>query len=157
MAAKDFRAWNKLPSGDDDLLMQAYATSSNTAVVADARSFTWSKAPETWGQWIRQKQRHVSTGKYYKKEVMVLVGLYACIHALVWLLFPVLMIVHDASVVIWLMAARCLIFWALWMFAARRLGDRGLAGYTPLFDPGWMIYNFAVSPYVVWKNKQQWK
>jgi glycosyltransferase involved in cell wall biosynthesis len=155
--AQQSPAWGKLPSGDDDLLVNAVGDAKNIAIVAHPDSFTVSPAKETLKEWIAQKQRHVSTSKYYKTSTILTLGLYACIHALAWLLFFVLLFVWDWQVTLAVMLLRCTVFALLWQATATRLKDKFSFAAHFLFDIGWMVYNFAFSPYIIWKNKQQWK
>jgi hypothetical protein len=39
---------------------------------------------------------------------------------------------------------------------AHRLQEKRLNFSFFLFDFGWLIYNFAFAPYILWKNKRQW-
>lgn len=62
-------------SGDDDLFINEHSSRKNTNVVLSKDSFTSSVPPLTFRQWVKQKKRHLSTGKYYKfsdKVVLVL-------------------------------------------------------------------------------------
>ncbi len=149
--------WNKLPSGDDDLLMAIKATADNTAVVAHKDAFTISEAKQDWSTWLHQKQRHLSTGKFYKENIQVLLAAYAGSHALGWILFGVLMFHPNWVTASVIMAMRCAVYWTIWQSTAFRLQDRNLFLWLPFCDIGWLIYNFALSPYIFWKNKQQWK
>jgi len=148
--------WRAVPSGDDDLLMRVAADKSNTAVVLAPEAFTISRPQHTWQAWLRQKRRHLSTGKYYRLHIRLLLGIYALSHAGMWLLFFALLFPGHAATALLLMAARCLLYWASWYAAARRLGEQRLLPLFPLFDFGWMIYNFVLSPYIIWKNKNRW-
>jgi glycosyltransferase involved in cell wall biosynthesis len=157
LKAQEAHFWTKLPSGDDDLLMQAMANRENTAIIDSPHSFTLTNAKTTWTDWMRQKQRHMSTGKYYKPVIKGLLSIYASSHALVWLLFPVLVCLsYQTSAVIAAMLARCILLWSAWAITSNKLQEKGLVFYFPFFDFGWMIYNFAFSPYIIWKNKKQW-
>jgi len=155
--AQQSEVWNKLPSGDDDLLMRCCATRHNTAVVWHRDAFTVSEPKRSWRSWLMQKQRHVSTGKYYRDDIQLLLGIYAGAHAFSWLLFFTLLFCSSWKLVLFLQAMRCAVYWTIWQSTAYRLQDRILLSWMPLCDLGWMIYNFALSPYIVWKNKRQWK
>ena len=73
---KGFSAINHIPSGDDDLFINRVATQHNTAVVIDPEAFTLSKPKRSWKEWKKQKNRHYSTGKFYKTSHQFLLGLY---------------------------------------------------------------------------------
>lgn len=157
LAAKGHPAWSNLPSGDDDLMVSALATAENIAVVQNRDAFTYSEAKQTWKEYAVQKRRHLSTGKYYKTFPKRLLGLYALSHGAMWLLFFILLFVQGWGMAFLLVLLRCTLYWALWTQTARRLRERYLWYWFPLFDIGWLIYNFAFAPYILWKNKQQWK
>lgn len=148
--------WSKLPSGDDDLLVNAVADSRNMAIVATPSSITTSPAKATWGDWLQQKQRHVSTGKYYKIGTKLLLGLYALTHSLVWLSFLMLLLTAMWQLALGVMAVRLVINIIIQQRACRLMGQQHNIFFFILADIGWMIYNFALSPYILLKNKQRW-
>lgn len=147
--------WGKLPSGDDDLLVRLSATKDNMAIVAEPGAFTVSAAPKGFSEWIKQKQRHLSTGKYYTTGIKLLLGGYAVSHALSWILF-IAMLVVNWQIAIGVMAARCIVYWLLWDATAMMLKEKRTFWWYLVADIGWLIYNFAFSPYIFWKNKQRW-
>lgn len=149
--------WTTLPSGDDDFLVRICGNKSNTAVVANVATFTHTHAKNSLDEWIAQKQRHLSTGKYYKPWLIILLGFYACSHALMWLALIILSFTLYAKWVWLSVTVRCLLYWPIMAYTATRLREKNLITLLPVFDFGWMIYNFAFSPYVFWKNKRQWK
>jgi len=156
LKAQRTNIWNKLPSGDDDLLVGTMANAYNTGIVCNKQSFTYSGAKENWGDWLKQKQRHLSTGKYYKSGVKILLGLYAISHALIWIGLFVLMFTGFWKAILLFMLVRCIVYWGLWTVTAKRLKEESLIYLFPLFDLSWVFYNFALAPYILWKNKKQW-
>jgi glycosyltransferase involved in cell wall biosynthesis len=157
LKAREQDKWGKLPSGDDDLLMRANADRDNTAFVTDPQAFTLSPAKENWNDWIKQKQRHLSVGKYYKPGIKAFLSVYASAHALAWLMFISLLFTANWKLAIVIMLLRSFVYWLIWAEAGKKLRETGLGIFFPLFDIGWMIYNFAFSPYIIFKNKQSWK
>jgi len=157
LEAQEAPIWGSLPSGDDDFLVRIMADNSNTAVVSTPRAFTYTDAKNSVDEWVAQKQRHLSTGKYYKAISILLLGFYACSHALMWLAFILLLFTIVAKAALVAVAVRCLLYWPVMAYTAHRLREKKLFTLLPLFDFGWMIYNFAFAPYVLWKNKKQWK
>lgn len=150
-------AWGALPSGDDDLLIEAYANADNMSIVCDEHAFTISPVKNTWADWVKQKQRHLSTGKYYKKSIQLLLAGYAGTHALIWLLFLMSLFTSFYQTALVVMLCRCFIYWLIWAYIAKRLGEQDLVIWFPVMDFGWLLYNFAFSPYIFLKNKTQWK
>jgi len=153
--AQSSAVWNAVPSGDDDLLMSIVATAENTAVVYNKDCFTISTAKTTWRGWLLQKQRHMSTGKYYKSDIKNLLGLYGAAHALLWLSFFALLATAYWQIALMAMLCRSLICWGIMAATSLKL-KAGLLFSLPFFDLGWLLYNFALSPYIFFKNKTRW-
>ena len=157
LRAQQSEVWHALPSGDDDLLVSIGGTPDNVAVVFAKSAFTYSEAKATWAAWIKQKQRHLSTGKYYKNDIKLFLADYAASHTAMWIGFTILLFSAQWKMALLLVTARCLIYWTLWFVTARKVNEKKLVYLSPLFDLGWMVYNFAFLPYITWKNKKNWK
>ena len=155
--AQHSEVWNALPSGDDDLLVSIAGNQDNVAIVAEIGTFTYSDAKATWKEWVQQKQRHLSTGKYYGTETKTLLGGYAMAHAALWLGFFWLLFTPYCLTALAFMAVRCLCYWAIWAATAYKLNEKKLVYLFPLFDLAWIVYNFAFFPYITWKNKKHWR
>ena len=52
-------------AGDDDLIVNHYATGKTTATVTCPKSVTWSPTKQTWQEWWHQKRRHLSVSPHY--------------------------------------------------------------------------------------------
>lgn len=156
LAAQSSPNWAKLPSGDDDLLISVTAKRENIAVVATSASFTYTDARDNMDSWVAQKRRHLSTGKYYKLATKALLGTYGFAHAIIWIGFIIALFTPYWGMTLMVMGLRCLVYWLIWWYAACILNEKKLIRFFPLFDFGWMIYNFVFSPYILWKNKKQW-
>ena len=154
--AQQSDAWNALPSGDDDLLVTASANGYNTALVFEKDAFTLSPAKRSIASYMKQKQRHLSTGKYYKAGTRLALAAYAITHALLWLSFFALLWVGQWEFALTGLAGRCIPYYMYWQFVAGKMDEQfSWMGYL-LSDIGWLVYNFAFSPYIIWKNKKQW-
>lgn len=156
LKAQQSPAWAQLPSGDDDLLINAVADGSNMSIVATPSSITTSPAKATWKEWLQQKQRHVSTGKYYKTSTKLLLGLYALTHSLVWFSFLILLFTEMWKLALGIMAVRLIINIIIQQRACHLTGQQHNIFLFIFADIGWMIYNFVLSPYILLKNKQRW-
>lgn len=65
---KGFAAHMHIPSGDDDLFVNAHANNANTAVRIHPDSHVWSEPKDTWSSYLKQKKRHFGAGKLYKPK-----------------------------------------------------------------------------------------
>jgi glycosyltransferase involved in cell wall biosynthesis len=74
-------------SGDDDLLVQNMTAFARTAVVTHRDSLTWSLPKRTWQAWSGQKLRHLSAGKEYPQNSLLLLGMYHHSHLLFYLIW----------------------------------------------------------------------
>lgn len=165
LAAQQHLLWTKSASGDDDMLIRICATKDNMVVNAHPHSFTYSIPKATFREYLRQKQRHVSTGKLYSAKVKAWLGMHAFSHALFWTSFLVLlgyMLVADSNlvavtVVLGLFLLRGLYFYSGLQRWSRVTGGQKLDAFWPLFDICWMLYNIILSPYILWKTKKAWK
>lgn len=65
---KGFAAHMHIPSGDDDLFVNANANSSNTEIRIHPDSQVWSEPKPSLFTYLRQKKRHYGAGKMYKPK-----------------------------------------------------------------------------------------
>lgn len=100
---KGFTSHYNIPSGDDDLFIMQVANSNNTKIDISQDSFMYSEPKHNFSAWFRQKQRHLTTGKYYSFLFKVLLGGFSTSQLLFYvtlvillckniLLFPVLLV-----------------------------------------------------------------
>ncbi len=69
-------------SGDDDLIVNKFSNYDNTCVLLNQDSICFSKAPKNINDWITQKVRHLSVGKYYKTQDKLMLSIFAISHFL---------------------------------------------------------------------------
>jgi len=69
-----FASHYALLSGDDDLFVNESATRQNTAVCLAPETHVYSMPKLNYRDWYRQKLRHLSVGKRYKRRDQVLLG-----------------------------------------------------------------------------------
>lgn len=149
-------AWASLPSGDDDLLVMANATAKNYAVVLHPGAATYSLPKRSLRDYIRQKRRHVSTGKYYRPLVKMVLGGYALSHGVAWLSAILCLLFAHEYTGLWMFLARCLLFWGLMFREGILRRERALVPGLSLKDFVWAMYNLFFAPYIFWKSKQEW-
>ena len=73
---RGFKSHYHISSGDDDLLVNQTANSSNTSVVFGENTITISEPKKSWSSWFKQKKRHHSTNSMYKLPHQLLLTLY---------------------------------------------------------------------------------
>ncbi len=157
-SSEGFRNHYHIPSGDDDLFVNAVATGENTAVELNRSSFTRSLPPESAGAWIRQKKRHVTAGIHYKKTTRFIL-------AADWvsrlMLYAGLILLISLTPWKWVAALVFLIYTGVRMvvlkLGMRRLDEKYLLLPSLLFDPVLPLFlgiiwlsNLLDSKYQVW-------
>jgi poly-beta-1,6-N-acetyl-D-glucosamine synthase len=89
---KGFGNHTHLISGDDDLFVNSNARPDNTRVEFRTGSHTRSVPAKTFTAWFKQKQRHLTTGKYYRLRDKILLILEPLTRLLFYALFITLLI-----------------------------------------------------------------
>lgn len=82
-----FGNFKHVTGGDDDLFVQSHADSTNTRLVLNPEGLTYSSPKRTWREYLQQKTRHMSVGKYYRSELKRSHFLNMTIHLVLWLSF----------------------------------------------------------------------
>ena len=154
---KGFSAFNHLPGGDDDLFINKAATTDNVTVAIDPETFTITKPPITWKQWRRQKARHYTTARYYKKIHKLLLGLYAFSLFAFYPLLVLCFFFFDWKIIAGIFALRLIIQYTIIYKAATRLHEKDLAAYTFFFDL-WMFFYYLIFAGTLFKKPaRNWK
>jgi glycosyltransferase involved in cell wall biosynthesis len=148
---KGFSSINHIPSGDDDLFINRVATAQNTAVVIDPDAFTISKPKQTWKDWRRQKNRHYSTGKFYKGSHKFLLGLYTSSFVLFYPLFVASVIWFDWRFSLIVFGIRMIVQAVIWRKAMKKLDEADLFPFFILWDLWMFIYYLMFAP-ALWKK-----
>src|SRR3546814_6331128 len=98
---KGFASHLHLRSGDDDLFVNRAASKENTRIVYQKQAQTLSEPESAWGDYLRQKRRHQSVGKYYKGWHKFLLSLPAIATVLFYASFFVLLAMQWNPGVLW--------------------------------------------------------
>ena len=148
---KGFSSINHIPGGDDDLFINQVAHKHNTAVVIDKDAITLSQPKRTFNEWLRQKTRHYSTARYYKKANRFLLALYSISQ---FLFYPLLV----ASAVFYSWEFSLIVFGVrlilqAWVFqkAMKKLNESDLWPLFLFFDI-WMFFYYIIFAPSLWKK-----
>jgi glycosyltransferase involved in cell wall biosynthesis len=154
---KGFSAHNHVPGGDDDLFINTATTKSNTAIVIDKEAFTLSEPAANWKQWIRQKQRHYTTSKYYKGIHKFLLGLYAFTLFLFYPLLITSLFLFDWRWSMGIFGLRFVIQAIIIFKTTRKLDEKDLFAWFLLFDIWMFFYYLFFASALFKKPKRAWK
>ena len=156
-AAGGFGAHRALASGDDDLLIGAIATAANTRTVLTATSRTTSPPPMGWGEWVRQKRRHLSTGTTYARSTQLRLGGFSASHLLVYALGIALCFTAFAPWAVGLLLARGAVLYFLFARLRPSLPDGPPAWQLVGLDALWPLYYLLFTPFLFLHNHITWK
>jgi len=155
---KGFIAHYKIRSGDDDLFINRVAGQKNTAIMVDPESYTFSDSKQTFGKWITQKKRHLSTARHYKFSHKFLLGLYA---GSLWLFYGllILMLAFQWSVfpVLGLFILRLLSQYLVWSKCMKKLNEKDLVPFLPFYEIILLMLNTGFMISNVFRKSHQWK
>lgn len=155
--SKGFASINHIPSGDDDLFVNRVATRENTRVVIDPDAFTVSDPKQTWSDWVRQKTRHYTTGKFYRNSHKFLLGLYTFSFCLFYPLFIVSLLFFDWRWALIPYLVRVLVQAVIWDKAMKQLKEEDLYPWFWLLDI-WMFFYYLLFASTLWKKPaKRWK
>src|SRR5688572_24140417 len=152
---KGFSSLNNIASGDDDLFINKVATKKNTTVVIDPEAFTVSMPKRTWRDWLRQKKRHYTTGKYYKFSHQFLLGMYAITLFLYYPLFVASMLLYDWRWTLIPLGMRLLIQAVVLKRAMKKLNESDLWPWFVFLDIWMFVYYIIFAPTLLWKKPRK--
>lgn len=147
---KGFSSINQIPSGDDDLFINQVATAANTTVVIDPEAHTLSEPKKRWSDWMTQKYRHYTTGRYYKPVHKFLLGLYTCSLFLIYPLLAVSIVFFNWWLSIAVFGVRLLVQSIIYYKAMKKLNESDLWPWF-LFLDIWMFFYFIFTVPAIWK------
>lgn len=148
-------------SGDDDLLVNAFAEASRTALILDPASWTWSEPEKSWHDWFDQKKRHLSASPAYSKQSQAMLGLLHLSHMGSWI-FALSYFFFDPTNLLLFggFFIRIIMAWWLWSLIQPKMSSRGLLKAYPILDFLFFLYNLILVPIGMiskpsWTKKQQ--
>lgn len=144
---KGFATHNHILSGDDDLFVNETAHAKNTRICIDPEAFVLTHPKETWAEWIKQKKRHLSVGKYYTSSSKSrLAGLhtsnalfYASLVAAFYFCFPFKTNLFFL-IPLWIYLGRMISQFFIYGFAMKRLKESNLVYFLPLLDVFFLFF-----------------
>lgn len=154
---KGFSKHQHILSGDDDLFVNEVANKTNTAIVFTKKSHTLSLPKTTFSAWLKQKKRHLSTGKFYKFKHQLVLGLYPFTLLLLVSSFIVLIITQTSLyLILVLLLIRYFIQMLTFKFSIDKLGGKDLLLLTPFFELFYLFFQpiLIISNFV--KKNSKW-
>jgi poly-beta-1,6-N-acetyl-D-glucosamine synthase len=154
---KGFTSHYKVVSGDDDLFINKVATARNTRIAVETESFMFSEAKTGFRDWIRQKFRHMSAGKYYRRKFKWLLGLFGLSHLLFYLSFILLLSLSILPlIVLGLFLLRLFTQVVVHKFVLAKLQEKGLFLFSLLWDVIHFFIIHAVTLLSFFRKRDTW-
>jgi len=153
-----FGRYKHIVGGDDDLFVKEHAKKTNTTVVISPETIIFSKPKQKWGDFIIQKQRHLSVGKLYSISDKILLGLV--------FLAKIMMIASFVAVIlsgIWpiisisMLISTYLLFLATLLLLKNKTGDNTNIWWFPFLDIMYIFYYLIMGLKVMFAKKIKWK
>ncbi len=156
--ANGFDKHTHVASGDDDLFVNQVATATNTAIVIRPTTQVLSAPKTDWSSFFKQKSRHLTTGKHYRWQHQLLLGMLAVSHVghytggILLLLFN-----YNSLFVVLLYALRCLVVLAYTRLIFNKLQEKTPLYWIFILDPLLALYYIFFAP-TLWIGKNvKWK
>ena len=148
---KGFSSINHIPGGDDDLFINKVANKHNTAVVIDKDAITLSQPKQSFGDWHRQKTRHYSTARYYKKRNKFLLATYSLSQFLFYPLLIASIFLYSWKLSLIVFGIRLLLQAFIFFKAMKKLDEADLWPMFLFFDI-WMFFYYIIFAPSLWKK-----
>lgn len=149
---------SELTGGDDDLIINHLADSTNTKVITHPNSQTVSIPETSWNDYFKQKIRHLSVGQYYQKKDRTLLGLFTLSFLLGWIFFFSLLVsVINPYFILTVYALRSLSFYIIFARIGRKLESPVKLWALPVLDLCYSIYYPLVGLKALLTKNIQWK
>lgn len=153
---KGFSSINHIPGGDDDLFISKVSNATNTSVVLDQEAITLSEPKTSFSGWRQQKNRHYTTGKYYKPVHKRLLGLYSLSQFFFYPLLVTSIIVSDWHIALGAFAVRMILQGVIYYRAMQKLNEKDLYAWWWALDI-WMFFYYIIFAPALWKKpKKTW-
>ncbi len=148
---KGFSSINHIPGGDDDLFINKVATKYNTSVVIDKDAITLSQPKRSFSEWLRQKTRHYSTSRYYKKGNKFLLAIYSLSQFFFYPLLIISALLYDWKLSLIIFGVRFLLQAFIFFKAMKKLNEADLWPWFLFFDI-WMFFYYIIFAPSLWKK-----
>lgn len=155
---KGFAAHMHIPSGDDDLFVNAHAYKGNTAICIHKDAQVWSEPNSSFKAYLRQKKRHFGAGKLYKTKHKIILTAQIIIQFLFYVILGVLLSFESTLYpALGLLGLSIIIRSIVYPRILKRLSYGDLSWWFPILDMLlfiFLVFNGILSIFV---KKVQWK
>jgi cellulose synthase/poly-beta-1,6-N-acetylglucosamine synthase-like glycosyltransferase len=157
----DMKQGKNLSSGDDDLFVNALARGKHTETCLHKDAFAYSEACQTWGDWIRQKRRHLSTGRHYRFSHKTMLFFFALSNFLFYTGFIVLCTIPFMMPILLLsLLSLLLVLFTKYIVTSKinnKLQQPDLTKWLMVMDPLYVLYLLLIFILTIFRPNPEWK
>ncbi|NJN27376.1 MAG: glycosyltransferase [Cyclobacteriaceae bacterium] len=155
---KGFGKYQGVTGGDDDLLVNQFATRSNTSFMLSPQSTMYSNPKTTRRDFVLQKTRHLSVGKHYRMADKLLLGILSLSKILFWLAcFAAIMAGFQTYLVIGGFVLVMVSLLTALSALKKKTGDNSKIWLLPILDLIYIFYYISTGLKVLFTKKVRWK
>lgn len=154
--SKGFNGHQHVMGGDDDLFVNAHASSKNTKVAIGKDMLTYSYPKTTWSCFFKQKMRHLSVGKYYKFKHQIILGIYTLSYLLFWSVGIGLIFGHP-EIIGAAILVRIGLMYVMYYTASKKMGEVFVPLILPVLDIVFGFYYIATTGAAVFSKRIKWR
>lgn len=155
---KGFAAHMHIPSGDDDLFVNAHAHKGNTAICIHKDAQVWSEPNTSFAGYLRQKKRHFGAGKLYKPRHKFILSAQIIIQFLFYVILGVLLCFKATLYpALGLLGVSIIIRSLVYPRILKRLSYGDLSWWFPILDMLLFIFLVFNGILSIFFKKVQWK
>ncbi len=158
---KGFIAHYSVASGDDDLFINEVAQKENTRVELSPEAFVYSEPKHTFGEWLLQKRRHLTTGKKYKLKFKFLLGTFSLSLGIYYLSVVILLSVTTNPILLYVVLGSVLFRLGSRIIihkkVLKKLKEKQLLLFSLLWEPVHMLLMLVVGFLGLFTKTTQWK
>ncbi len=158
---KGFIAHYSVASGDDDLFINEVARKENTRVELSPEAFVYSEPKHHFSEWLRQKRRHMTTGKKYKLKYKFLLGTYSLSLGIYYLSLAILLAVTAKQTLLYVVLGSVIIRLVFRTIVYKKvlgkLQEKQLLLFSLLWEPIHMLLMLIVGFLGFFTKATQWK
>ncbi len=137
---KGFISHYNIASGDDDLFISEVANKANTRIQINPASFVYSKPKKSFGEWAKQKKRHLTTGSEYKFSTKFFLGFFSLSQGLFYATTIAMLLLHFFPwVVIVIFSCRLLTQAIIHKKVLGKLQEKNLFVFSLLLELGYIF------------------
>ncbi len=146
-----------ITGGDDDLFIGRLANQHNVSTYYGNQAFVNTLPEQSWGNYFKQKRRHLSVGKHYKQSHQILLTMLGVSQIMFWLTFVILATIKiNLPLLVLCFAIRILLQNAFFIKGTREIGDNFEYIWILFLDLIHTLFLIVMGPIGFFTKKVKW-